>query len=134
MKMEYEKYERIEKALRWLSRQFRVVEQPKDDADKLASCISRYSAAGADAIIELVERQMWSDAVDEPPEEEDVEVLVIASGMPHPNIILKEAYQLAFYSREDGWILSEYPEWEDPEVKLWMPLPKVRREYRRTDL
>ncbi|MEM5769979.1 MAG: DUF551 domain-containing protein, partial [Bacillota bacterium] len=58
------------------------------------------------------------------PEDDDGEVLVIASGKPHENITLDGAYMLATCSRPEGWILDEYPEWECANVTHWRPLPE----------
>jgi hypothetical protein len=49
-------------------------------------------------------------------------VLVIASGKPHKNITLKNAFELAEYSKV-GWILEMWPEWTKAKVTHWMPLP-----------
>ena len=32
--------------------------------------------------------------------------------------------KLAEFSKDEGWILEMWPEWEDPFVTYWMPLPK----------
>jgi hypothetical protein len=26
--------------------------------------------------------------------------------------------------RREGWLLEAYPEWENPQVTYWMPLPE----------
>lgn len=66
----------------------------------------------------------WISVKDRLPEDEDEIVLVIASGKPKHNITLNRAYELANYSPEEGWILTEYPEWECATVTHWMPLPE----------
>lgn len=38
------------KSLRWLANQFPAVETPRDDTDRMQTCIHLYCAAGADAI------------------------------------------------------------------------------------
>lgn len=70
----------------------------------------------------LAKRSEWISVGDRLPEEDDI-VLVIANGTPRTNITLKEAYQLAEWCQEDGWILQEFPAWEDAEIAHWMPLP-----------
>ena len=62
------------------------------------------------------------------PPKERGEVLVIARGKPKPNIQLLDAYELAEYAPGEGWIFEAYPEWEDAEVRWWMPLPEEPEE------
>ena len=66
----------------------------------------------------------WIPVGERLPGDADGEVLVIASGKPHENITLDGAYMLATYSRPEGWILDEYPEWECANVTHWRPLPE----------
>lgn len=70
----------------------------------------------------------WIQVEERLPEDEDGEVLVIASGKPHGNITLDGAYVLATYSRPEGWILDEYPEWGCANVTHWRPLPEPPKE------
>lgn len=49
-------YSNASKALRWLANQFPAIENPKDDADKLSTCINLYCTNGAETIIELLPR------------------------------------------------------------------------------
>lgn len=61
-----------------------------------------------------------------PDDERDGEtVLAIVSGKPHENITLCQAIMLAGYFGEEGWLVNEYPEWENPVVTHWMPLPEL---------
>lgn len=61
-----------------------------------------------------------------PDDERDREtVLAIVSGKPHENITLCQAIMTAEYVGEAGWIVNEYPEWENPVVTHWMPLPEL---------
>ena len=57
----------------------------------------------------------WRDVRDELPEPDEL-VLVIVSGKPMENLELIHAVQLAEFSKADGWILMEYPEWTGAEV------------------
>lgn len=57
----------------------------------------------------------------------DEPVLVIASGKPHKNITLINAYELAEYT-EDGFVLEVWPEWTNAIVTHWMPLPEPPKE------
>jgi len=61
-----------------------------------------------------------------PDDERDGEtVLAIVSGKPLENITLCQAIMLAEYFGEDRWLVNEYPEWENPVVTHWMPLPEL---------
>lgn len=51
-------------------------------------------------------------------------VLVIVSGRPKKNVRCVDACEIAEYYYEDGWYFDAYPEWEDPQVTYWMPLPE----------
>lgn len=67
--------------------------------------------------------QQWRKADEEQPKDEERAVLAIVNGRPHPNLKLKNAYQIAFYSQTEGWIIEEFPEWEHADVKYWTELP-----------
>ena len=64
----------------------------------------------------------WIDPDVELPPDDDM-VLAIVSGKPADNITLEDAYELASYSAEDGWIVEGYELWEAPSVSWWRPLP-----------
>ena len=54
-------------------------------------------------------------------------VLVIVCGKAGC-ITLENATELAQFSMDEGWILEMWPEWEDPKVTHWMPLPEPPEE------
>lgn len=43
-------------------------------------------------------------------------------------ITLDNATELAQFSMDEGWILEMWPEWEDPKVTHWIPLPEPPEE------
>lgn len=57
------------------------------------------------------------------PEHDGEGFLVYVSGKPQENITLIGVMMTAGYSPEDGWVIDEYPLWENPPVTHWMPLP-----------
>ena len=63
----------------------------------------------------------WIPVEERLPEEDAV--LVQVSGKPRKNITLENAYEFAEYAKGEGWILENYPDWENPEVHAWQPLP-----------
>ena len=70
---------------------------------------------------DMIRKTTWTPVSESLPEN-DEGVLVIVNGNPVPNITLHNAYQLAVYNKEDGWILECFPEWENPEVIAWIAL------------
>lgn len=55
-------------------------------------------------------------------------VLAVVSGKPHENITLYHALMTAGYFPREGWVVNEYPEWENPTITHWMPLPEPPEE------
>lgn len=80
------------------------------------------------AEIEKLKAQVprWIPAKERLPES-DGEVLLIVNGKVD-NVILIDAYELGSFSKSEGWILEMWPEWEDPKVTHWMPLPEFQKE------
>lgn len=103
------------------------------DADALAKKLIElgfYPAIVKRAIEEApaVEPQCeWINAKKQLPENPDEMVLCIVSGR-YKNLEFYEAYEMASFSWDEGWILESYPEWETPEVSWWMPLPEPPKE------
>ena len=64
----------------------------------------------------------WIPVTERLPDNDDF-VLVVACGQAG-NIRLDNAFQLGQFSMSEGWILEMWPEWEDPKVTNWMPLPE----------
>lgn len=67
-------------------------------------------------------------SVEERMPEDDGDLLAIVSGYPTPNITLENVIVVAAYCGSEGWYVNEYPEWEDPTVTYWMPLPEPPEE------
>lgn len=70
----------------------------------------------------LREENRWIPVTERLPEV-DCCVLVVASG-DFGNIHLDRAVEIAEYSVYEGWILEMWPEWENPTVTHWQPLPR----------
>lgn len=92
-------------------------------------CTMKLCAAAADTIEALIEENkrlreenQWI-SVEERLPEGDLLVLVIVSGRVG-NIHLDRAIELAEFSMDEGWILEMWPEWENPTVTHWKPMPK----------
>lgn len=69
----------------------------------------------------------WISVKDRLPED-DVMVLCVVSGKPRDWVTLDGAIEIASHSRTDGWIVETWPEWEDPKVTHWAPLPEPPEE------
>ena len=77
-----------------------------------------------------IDRSEWISVKERlPDDEKDGEmVLAVVSGKPHENITLCHALMTAGYFPGEGWVVNEYPEWENPTVTHWMPLPEPPEE------
>lgn len=64
----------------------------------------------------------WIPVSERLPEYDEL-VLVTVKGK-YNNITFENAIELAFYDKDEGWILGAEPDWLDPNVTAWMPLPK----------
>ena len=52
-----------------------------------------------------------------------IDVLAVVSGTVG-NIRLVDSLEIGSFHVDEGWILEMWPEWEDPTVTHWMPLPE----------
>lgn len=78
--------------------------------------------------------QGFVDARVDQPKSSDECVLAIVSGKPRKNITLDKAYCLANYSKDEGWIIDGFEEWETADVHCWMPLPALPTELKEEGL
>ena len=60
-------------------------------------------------------------------------MIAIVSGSPRKNITLNGSYQTATYYGEEpeGWVIEEWPEWENPTVHCWQPTPEAPEKVRK---
>lgn len=73
-----------------------------------------------------VERD-WISVEDRLPED-DGDVLAIVSGYPSPNITLEDVMVVAAFCKGEWWYIGEYPDWDNPIITYWMPLPEPPEE------
>lgn len=85
-----------------------------------AADVTRLAAEAA------VERD-WISVEDRLPED-DGDVLAIVSGYPTPNITLEDVMVVAAFCEGEGWYIGEYPDWDNPIITYWMPLPEPPKE------
>lgn len=74
----------------------------------------------------VLEKIQWISVKDRLPES-DHDVLVAVSGRVG-NITLIDSIEIASFNRDEGWILEMWPDWEDPTITNWMPLPDAPKE------
>ena len=82
----------------------------------------RYRIAAGCMWAVLEELDRWISVAERLPDEYQG-VLCIVDGQPAKNITLKGAYQIGEWDGCGGWIIEEWPEWEDAKVSWWRPLP-----------
>lgn len=75
------------------------------------------------AAIREHEQRRWIPVTDRLPED-DHDVLIVGSGSPVKNVRLENSLEIARFSKDEGWILECWPDWETPIVTHWMPLPE----------
>lgn len=95
-----------------------LVAEAADVLQKYVDRCKRY----ADEIMALREKPRWIPVTERLPETEDF-VLAVVNGKPTENVTLVDSIEIALFMRDEGWCLDMYPEWEDPKVTHWMPLP-----------
>ena len=71
----------------------------------------------------------WIPVEERLPEGDDF-VLVTVTGI-YNALTFSSAIQLASYCKDDGWFIEGYPDWENPNVSAWRPLPEPYRPERR---
>ena len=58
--------------------------------------------------------------------EEDTIVLLTVSGL-YSCITFSDAIELGNLCSDGEWFIEGYPDWDDPNVTAWMPLPEPYR-------
>lgn len=64
----------------------------------------------------------WISVNDRLPDDDDL-VLVSISGK-YRNTTFSAALELARCTESEGWIVEAYPEWTNPNITHWQPLPE----------
>lgn len=97
-----------------------VLKKQNEQMRDAAATVTRLAAEAA------VERD-WISVEDRLPED-DGDVLAIVSGYPTPNITLADVMVVAAFCKGEGWYIGEYPDWDNPIITYWMPLPEPPKE------
>ena len=94
------------------------------------SVFEKITNAEGKNIFEIIEAQPqvggWIPVSERLPED-GYGVLVTVNGK-HNNITFVDALEIAEYDGDFGWIVEGYPQWTDPDVTAWMPLPEPYKE------
>lgn len=73
----------------------------------------------------LKEQHRWIPVEERLPEEDTI-VLMTVSGL-YGCITFHDAIQLGNLCSDGSWFIEGYPDWDDPNVTAWMPLPEPYR-------
>ena len=100
----------------------------------ISECMTRLQIQAADRIekqdaeIKALRDKVpeWIPVSERLPEPEKM-VLLTVSGK-FKNISFVDVYELGEFDTDEGWILEMWPEWKDPKVTHWMPLPELPEE------
>lgn len=90
------------------------------------SIFEKITNAEGKNVFEIIEEQPqvggWIPVSERLPED-GYGVLVTVNGK-HNNITFVDALEIAEYDGDFGWIVEGYPQWTDPDVTAWQPLPE----------
>lgn len=70
----------------------------------------------------LKEQHRWIPVEERLPEEDTI-VLLTVSGL-YSCITFSDAIELGNLCSDGEWFIEGYPDWDDPNVTAWMPLPE----------
>ena len=91
----------------------------KKQNEQMRDAAAQVTKLAAEAAVE----RDWISVEDRLPED-DGDVLAIVSGYPTPNITLEDVMVVAAFCEGEGWYIGEYPDWDNPIITYWMPLPE----------
>ena len=116
-----EKQERQIQTLKW--ERDVAVEQAAMEIQELRNSLAVLGQANA-ALRDKVPE--WIPVTERLPEPGKMVLLTVSGKVK--NISLVDAYELGEFNTDEGWILEMWPEWKDPNVTRWMPLPELPEE------
>ena len=99
--------------------------------DELIERLAAYEDTGLtpEEIERLKEQHRWIPVEERLPEE-DVIVLVTVSGF-YSHFTFSNTIELGNLCSDGSWFIEGYPDWDNPEVTAWMPLPEPYQEEKR---
>ena len=92
--------------------------------DELVERLAAYEDTGLtpEEIERLKEQHRWIPVEERLPEEDTI-VLLTVSGL-YSCITFSDAIELGNLCSDGEWFIEGYPDWDDPNVTAWMPLPE----------
>lgn len=95
--------------------------------DELVERLAAYEDTGLTPkeIERLKEQHRWIPVEERLPEEDTI-VLLTVSGL-YSCITFSDAIELGNLCSDGSWFIEGYPDWDNPEVTAWMPLPEPYR-------
>lgn len=75
---------------------------------------------------QLKENQRWIPVEERLPKEDDL-VLVAVNGI-YNHITFRDAIELGEFCSDGTWFIDGYPDWDNPNIVAWMPLPEPYQE------
>lgn len=92
--------------------------------DELIERLAVYEDTGLtpEEIERLKEQHRWIPVEERLPEEDTI-VLLTVSGL-YSCITFSDAIELGNLCSDGEWFIEGYPDWDDPNVTAWMPLPE----------
>lgn len=111
-----------------------IVKPPHDKLDQVANDTAETFIEAYKECQEIIRKYMndgWIPVEERLPED-DVFVLVTVTGI-YNALTFSSAIQLASYCKNDGWFIEGYPDWENPNVSAWRPLPEPYHAERSND-
>ena len=93
--------------------------------DELVERLAAYEDTGLTPkeIERLKEQHRWIPVEERLPEEDTI-VLLTVSGL-YSCITFSDAIELGNLCSDGSWFIEGYPDWDNPEVTAWMPLPEA---------
>jgi hypothetical protein len=68
----------------------------------------------------------WISVKERLPDDPEESVLAVVSGKPCQDLRLELVPEVAIYFGEsEGWYIKRWPQWDDPKVDYWMPIPDI---------
>ena len=95
--------------------------------DELVERLAAYEDTGLtpEEIERLKKQHRWIPVEERLPEEDTI-VLLTVSGL-YSCITFSDAIELGNLCSDGSWFIEGYPDWDDPNVTAWMPLPEPYR-------
>ena len=104
----------------------------REEAMTIYWALKKYEDTGLtpEEIERLKEQHRWIPVEERLPEEDTI-VLLTVSGL-YSCITFSDAIELGNLCSDGEWFIEGYPDWDDPDVTAWMPLPEPYRKEGKT--